>query len=626
MIREEWLCSSFKLCDLVTVSESVHTDDSTQLVINIKSFPQPAYNPSSIKITLEAYSLLLDSTFEQNMKQPNRKIIEDEYAQIESIHHFAQMTAKIILDSAVMRRATPSTEHGVDYHPDNPEETVTMRRNHMEMLAEEVTLQACCKALEEIVGHCVLTSDDPSKDKHNKVMEGVFVPCSSGYTGDEDTSDMETDTKMEEYNHKFSTSPYATSLKSMVSLGSIEYPDAPPSTPLIPEMMKSRDSFSRKLKGGLAKEFLPSPPPPTPKDQMLPLLENQTTDTPTDKSDFMMRLMRSLSLECVKQGGQEEQTAAEVIDGGLQNDIPRLFDYASQLSADILHFITTDDIDGNKLVAKQLADEIVKTSLADVMARKDEKIRDQNGHKSVTVDADKLSAGEDIKVLASELIINAVVHAFAKLKQGGFKHGTHPHLLSQATEQQPWEKETYSNTHLCKDSIQSNKATTVSCCNDTLEFNSIKSDAVKMTSSVHTYANKLAEGVLENAMCDASSLQVNFRQTMGTHVKNGSVTCVIKMHAEESCDVQELKCALLWAAASQKGTSELYFDLPDRSLKQKLCRLSSSAHVNGWTVGALIASLCGFCDMQRETSRGHYRSSDSLFEHLQRLIDNTPLN
>lgn len=509
--------------------------------------------------------------FEQNMKQPNQKIIEDEYAEIASIHHFAQMTAQIILDSTVMRRATPSTEHGVDYHPDNIcsqtdlGEAVTMS-NHIEMLAEEVTLQACCKALEEIGGHCVLRCDDSSKDKHNKVMEGVFVPCSSGYTGDEDASEMETDTNMEEYNHKLSTSGYATSLKSMVNLGSIEYPDAPPSTPLIPEMLKSRDSFSRKLKGGLAKEFLPSPPPPTPKDPMLPLLENPTTDTPTDKSDFMMRLMRSLSLECGKQGGQKEQKAGDLIDGGLQNDIPMLFEYASQLSADILHFITTDNIGGNKpvcAIAEQLANEIVKTSLADVMTREDEKIRDQNGHKSVTVDRDKLSAADDIKVLASELIFNAVVHAFTKLK-----HGTHPHLLGQATEQQPWEKERYSNTHFCKDSTHPNKATAVSCGNDTLEFNVIKS--VKMTSSVHTYANNFAEGVLDNAMRDASSLQVHFRQTMGTRVKNGSVTCVMEMHAEESRDVQELKCALLWAAASLKGASELYFDLPDRSLKQKV--------------------------------------------------------
>ncbi|XP_056610644.1 uncharacterized protein si:dkey-171c9.3 isoform X2 [Triplophysa dalaica] len=637
MIHEDWLCSSFKLCDLVDVSESVHNNDSTQLEINTNSFPLPSYNPSSIKITFEAYSLLLDSTFEKNVKHTNKKIIEGCNVQRESIHHFAQMTAKLILDSALMRGATPSTEHGVNYHPDNnqthPGESFTMRRNRMEMLAEELTLQACYKALEEMGEHCVFRSD-PTMD--NIIMEGGFVRFPSGYSCDEDTSEMETDTKMGEYDHKFDTSAYATSLKRMVTLGSIEYPDAPPSTPLLPEMLKSRDSFSRKLKGGLAKEFLPSPPPPTPKDRLLPLLENQRTDIPTDKSDFMMRLMCSLSLECGKQGGQEEQKAVDVNDGGLQNEIPSLFDYASQMSTDILHFIKTDDIEENKrfcAIAEQLADGTVKTSLAEVMAREKEIRRDQNGQKSTTVDAIPLSASqqkpsmalEEIQVLASELIINAVVHAFAKLKQGALKHGTHP-LLGQTTKQQPGEKETYSNTNLCKHSTQSNTATTVSSCDDELELDSITSDAVNMTKSVHIHANNFAEGILENAVHDASSLLVNVRQTLGTHVNNGSLTCVIKMHAEESHEVQELQCALLWAAASQKGASELCIDLPDTSLKQKLCRLSRSAHVNGWTVGTLITALCRFCDMQQEATRGQYETSESLLEHLKSLIDKTPLN
>ncbi|KAM4611469.1 uncharacterized protein ACJ7VT_012150 [Polymixia lowei] len=50
-------------------------------------------------------------------------------------------------------------------------------------------------------------------------------------------------------------------------VGSLDYPDAPPTTPLLPELVRSRESFTRKLKGGLAKEFLPSPPPSTPKDR-----------------------------------------------------------------------------------------------------------------------------------------------------------------------------------------------------------------------------------------------------------------------------------------------------------------------------------------------------------------------
>lgn len=58
----------------------------------------------------------------------------------------------------------------------------------------------------------------------------------------------------------------------------------------------------------------------------------------------------------------------------------------------------------------------------------------------------------------------------------------------------------------------------------------------------------------------------------------------------------------------------------------QLCRLSRSAHVNGWTVGTLITSLCRFCDMQQEATRGQYETSESLLEHLKHLIDKTPLN
>ncbi|XP_042582754.1 uncharacterized protein LOC122137820 [Cyprinus carpio] len=344
MINEDWLCSSLKLCDLVTTSESAHSDDSAQVVINSDSYPQPAYNLSSIQHTLETYSHLLDVTLEQNL---------------EPIQQFAQMTAKTIIDSAIRIR--------------DPRESIKLRGDDVEMLAEELTLQVCCKALEEMERRHY--SDDPSS-KSVDDKEGTYgnasALCSSGYNCDKNTSEMETDNKMEEYDDTSAT-VYATSLKSMASLGSIEYPDAPPSTPLLPEMIRSRASFTRKLKGGLAKEFLPSPPPPTPKDHMQPLIENQMTDA---SADFMVRLMRSLSLECCQNGGLEEDENGEVDDSGLQNDVARLTDYAAQISADIIHFITRNEIKVKDedcvqsmwAIADQLASEIVTTSLAEVMA------------------------------------------------------------------------------------------------------------------------------------------------------------------------------------------------------------------------------------------------------------------
>ncbi|XP_053716770.1 uncharacterized protein si:dkey-171c9.3 [Synchiropus splendidus] len=71
-------------------------------------------------------------------------------------------------------------------------------------------------------------------------------------------------------------------------VGSLDYPDAPPCTPLLHERETSRDSFVRKLKGGLAKEFVPSPPPSTPKD-----LENPGADA--QQPELMKQLMHSLA-------------------------------------------------------------------------------------------------------------------------------------------------------------------------------------------------------------------------------------------------------------------------------------------------------------------------------------------
>ncbi|KAM7366501.1 hypothetical protein PAMP_015938 [Pampus punctatissimus] len=86
--------------------------------------------------------------------------------------------------------------------------------------------------------------------------------------------------------------PLPLSKSGFPIVGSLDYPDAPPTTPLLPELERSRHSFARKLKGGLAKEFLPSPPPPTPKDK-----ENNDSGNGSDdpRVELMEHLMHSLS-------------------------------------------------------------------------------------------------------------------------------------------------------------------------------------------------------------------------------------------------------------------------------------------------------------------------------------------
>lgn len=97
------------------------------------------------------------------------------------------------------------------------------------------------------------------------------------------------------------------------TVGSLDYPDAPPTTPLFHELETSRSSFARKLKGGLAKVFLPSPPPPTPKDG-----EHDRAGADLDpQAELMEHLMKSLTMwapyEERPHGGAKMEALAEAL-------------------------------------------------------------------------------------------------------------------------------------------------------------------------------------------------------------------------------------------------------------------------------------------------------------------------
>ncbi|XP_055500756.1 A-kinase anchor protein 11 isoform X1 [Leucoraja erinacea] len=73
-------------------------------------------------------------------------------------------------------------------------------------------------------------------------------------------------------------------------------PGTPPPTPQRSFHEKSLRSFNRKLKGELAKEFMPVTPPSTPHNQSVPDLAEMSQDT-EEKAEFVLKLMRSLSEE-----------------------------------------------------------------------------------------------------------------------------------------------------------------------------------------------------------------------------------------------------------------------------------------------------------------------------------------
>ncbi|XP_030017545.1 uncharacterized protein LOC115438241 [Sphaeramia orbicularis] len=135
-------------------------------------------------------------------------------------------------------------------------------------------------------------------------------------------------------------------------VGSLDYPDTPPTTPLLPELERSRNSFTRKLKGGLAKEFLPSPPPPTPKEQD----DDSGAVAHDPQVELLEHLMHSLSTD---------DLARDYSDAGCLHMIEA---FAEALSCDIIncvvenkdHFADSCDL---QLLAHQLAETIITSSL-----------------------------------------------------------------------------------------------------------------------------------------------------------------------------------------------------------------------------------------------------------------------
>uniref|UniRef100_A0A8C2FHV2 A kinase (PRKA) anchor protein 11 n=1 Tax=Cyprinus carpio TaxID=7962 RepID=A0A8C2FHV2_CYPCA len=90
---------------------------------------------------------------------------------------------------------------------------------------------------------------------------------------------------------------------------SSEIPSTPPSSPQQPSdeySEKQIRQFSKKLKGTLAKEFSPATPPPTP--YYPPAADTKEEGSVSDKADFMLKLIRSLSEEA---GSNEDHRMIE---------------------------------------------------------------------------------------------------------------------------------------------------------------------------------------------------------------------------------------------------------------------------------------------------------------------------
>ncbi|XP_014837120.1 PREDICTED: A-kinase anchor protein 11-like [Poecilia mexicana] len=217
-----------------------------------------------------------------------------------------------------------------------------------ETLAEELASAIVEVALKDVC----LPQYPPLDVEKNDCEEAENGPPASGE--EEDLLEREMISLRELQTHRNSQSNHPPLYQSgLPAVGSLDYPDAPPTTPLIPELERSRNSFARKLKGGLAKVFLPSPPPPTPKDK-----EDNSGGVISDPQvELMEHLMHSLSTNDLARDGLQAHGA------GVEA-------FAEVLSCDVLSWVLSvknkqqgsDESDLHQL-AHQLAETIITSSL-----------------------------------------------------------------------------------------------------------------------------------------------------------------------------------------------------------------------------------------------------------------------
>lgn len=197
--------------------------------------------------------------------------------------------------------------------------------------------------IEAVVNHLVVKQEESAVPQHHQnqeklaqglataVIEGAFVQLNTSWNGPQTSSGEKMAAAeacsfpIEQRNPAIESQCRQSNLvqSSLPPMGSLDYPDAPPTTPLVLDLERGQDSFARKLKGGLAKVFLPSPPPPTPMDG-----QGEPASALNDpQRELMEHLMRSLprndsvGLDIVDRGHFEEdvEVFAEVLSCSIIN-------------------------------------------------------------------------------------------------------------------------------------------------------------------------------------------------------------------------------------------------------------------------------------------------------------------
>ncbi|KAK9525005.1 hypothetical protein VZT92_017358 [Zoarces viviparus] len=286
---------------------------------------------------------------DQEVGEPSPEGLRRRHLNIGVLEEFAQNMSENIIQSFKSQMET--------LEPEVDRRASSFNQN-LEMFAEELASAVIEVALREvfssqnIAGHLEGSQSsagvemDGGQAKHLPFMDEFYSGRST-----EMNPGKETQTSKDTQHCRPSLSQ-----PGLPILGSLDYPDAPPTTPLLPELERSRHSFARKLKGGLANVYLPSTPPPTPKDE-----EDEEDGAAGDPQvELMEHLMRSLSTD---------DLARDYLEVGSRRGA-KMEAYAEALSCHIIDFALSDncrqqiaDDRDLHLLAHHLAETIITSSL-----------------------------------------------------------------------------------------------------------------------------------------------------------------------------------------------------------------------------------------------------------------------
>ncbi|XP_036404362.1 uncharacterized protein si:dkey-171c9.3 [Megalops cyprinoides] len=650
----DWMSSRLRLCDLSTGTVSQPEQDKAlrEAIFDCQSCPPPAYCRSSVLSSLKTYTCILKRV--EGEHSEGRVVQSDQYppefsatagAARDSVYRFAHSLAEDILQSArgqwemVMARS-PRGPLG------NPE-----------TLSSDIVQSALKEAAREGDPQspwCPRRRSKSAPDPRGRVLQSVGEEFAEQGSGGGEAEVLPGACPW----FCSGLPPGGQSCCSILahsglpSRGSLDYPDAPPTTPLLPEMIKSRASFQRRLKGGLAKEFMPSPPPPTPKDQP----SHSPTGGPVagdDREEFVARLMRSLSLECSEGGELEMEERAQNSGSGPEGTPAGLLDYAAQLSAEIICSVTAEceARSGGQVKAgtpperllhavERWTEEVIEESLLEIMA-KEARQRAADGRpakarhtaamqrpscsevspdeglerrlkdvvsvsglddESMLWDGSQTSTasrGEALNAFAGRLVSDTLRWALRELGRPALH--CHPDPVREMAEE------------LCQGivaqavhaaALQHGARQPPGSPAERCSPGSRKPGAGgALSHSIDpSYVEALAEAVVRDSVREAMRRQL--RMCKGSGWMRSEVRAVLDTQAHSG--IQALQGALLWAAASSVGTSALQLALPDTRLQTQFSTVAQRAQLIGWTVGDLMTSVLQYCELAEQlASRGH---------------------